>query len=609
MADTPPLNLRAAARSLASIEGLAVVGPWERHGARWALPCRIDIAPANSAFVATSTAWYLLADESYPWGRVKFHPAKAGGITHTFPHQSFNGVGQDAEPWRSGDLCLGATFRTLGRQAVDPEPYDATGPASRIAWHGRRAVAWVRAAAEDRLLAPGDPFELPAFLRETRVLLATAETPQTWELWSASDRTFGLADVTPLTGRDDVWVTRELRTIPGQSVVTYGWGRGVEDPSRSGTAAWVRLPQLPAIPPWQPPVTWADLRGVCGRFGIDLDQRLQRLAAHLRDGRAHFLLVGFPVPAAVGDLPVRMHWEAALLPVLSNGIIKRKGFRTGDNPVAHWREDCRSAFADDLPIPWVATENWSTAELGSRGHLPPPFGDAHVVVVGCGALGSAVAELLARGGVTRITLLDGEDLQAGNLCRHTLILGDIRRGKAVSLGQRLAAVSPHMRVTVIPHEFPPPDATDHEVLRTADMVIDCTAADDLPRALARYPWGRPVRFANLWLGQAGRRLYCYTARGERFPAVDLEAREQPWRRREVAEFDPALYPREGVGCWHPVFPARADDVWLFAAAAVKHLESVLTGGGDTPQLAVFQKREADGLFAGLDRLPESTPDA
>lgn len=39
-------------------------------------------------------------------------------------------------------------------------------------------------------------------------------------------------------------------------------------------------------------------------------------------------------------------------------------------------------------------------------------------------------------------------------------------------------------------------------------------------------------------------------------------------------------PWEGIGCWHPVFPARADDIALNAALAVKFIESFLNGDGE-----------------------------
>jgi hypothetical protein len=64
-------------------------------------------------------------------------------------------------------------------------------------------------------------------------------------------------------------------------------------------------------------------------------------------------------------------------------------------------------------------------------------------------------------------------------------------------------------------------------------------------------------------------------------------------------------PREGAGCWHPLFPARIDDLWLMAAAAVKVLESTVTEPPTEPLLAIFERFEEDGVFAGIRRADSS----
>jgi hypothetical protein len=56
-------------------------------------------------------------------------------------------------------------------------------------------------------------------------------------------------------------------------------------------------------------------------------------------------------------------------------------------------------------------------------------------------------------------------------------------------------------------------------------------------------------------------------------------------------------PREGVGCWHPVFPARID----------KEIERVVRDNPE-PALTVFeQTADEDGSFTGIRRVP-GTPE-
>ena len=58
-------------------------------------------------------------------------------------------------------------------------------------------------------------------------------------------------------------------------------------------------------------------------------------------------------------------------------------------------------------------------------------------------------------------------------------------------------------------------------------------------------------------------------------------------------------PREGIGCWHPLFPARIDDVWLMAAAAIKRLEETLAAPPTEPVLVVFEQTIENGHFTGI----------
>lgn len=94
-----------------------------------------------------------------------------------------------------------------------------------------------------------------------------------------------------------------------------------------------------------------------------------------------------------------------------------------------------------------------------RQMLLPAFGargqamlrDAHVAIVGVGALGCMSADLLARAGVGTITLIDRDVVEWTNLQRQSLFdEGDARKGtpKAEAAAARLARVN--SQITIIP---------------------------------------------------------------------------------------------------------------------------------------------------------------
>lgn len=69
---------------------------------------------------------------------------------------------------------------------------------------------------------------------------------------------------------------------------------------------------------------------------------------------------------------------------------------------------------------------------------------AHVLVLGCGSLGSQVASRLAQAGIGRLTLVDPDNLVAANVGRHALGVDSISESKAKALAKILRMRFPHM---------------------------------------------------------------------------------------------------------------------------------------------------------------------
>lgn len=80
-------------------------------------------------------------------------------------------------------------------------------------------------------------------------------------------------------------------------------------------------------------------------------------------------------------------------------------------------------------------------------HIPTSTDSQHVLILGCGSVGSTIAELLVRAGVDAFTLVDPDEISATNLSRGVYTFADIGRLKVDVLASRLAAIAPHVTVT------------------------------------------------------------------------------------------------------------------------------------------------------------------
>ncbi len=127
--------------------------------------------------------------------------------------------------------------------------------------------------------------------------------------------------------------------------------------------------------------------------------------------------------------------------------------------------------------------NATERERYSRQILFPGIGErgqeallaAHVVIAGCGALGSFHAAALARAGVGRLTLIDRDYVEPSNLHRQWLFEeADAAEElpKAVAAERRIRAINSSITARGVIADLTPQNA--EELLRGADLILDGT---------------------------------------------------------------------------------------------------------------------------------------
>lgn len=73
-------------------------------------------------------------------------------------------------------------------------------------------------------------------------------------------------------------------------------------------------------------------------------------------------------------------------------------------------------------------------------------------IIGCGSVGSTVAELLVRLGLTKISLYDFDTVNAHNLANQMFFNDDIKKEKVYAVQSLLTKINPEVKTTVETHE-------------------------------------------------------------------------------------------------------------------------------------------------------------
>lgn len=97
---------------------------------------------------------------------------------------------------------------------------------------------------------------------------------------------------------------------------------------------------------------------------------------------------------------------------------------------------------------------------------------ANVLVAGLGGVGSMAAEMICRGGVGKMTIIDGDRVQPGNVNRQIPAThSSLNREKALVMGERLKDINPGLELTVI-NEFITEERIPEILLEPFDYVVD-----------------------------------------------------------------------------------------------------------------------------------------
>ncbi len=594
-----PANIETGWAVLERHPCFKAISDWQKEtnddGLTWIRKLEVK-SSTSSQFIPEISHWWLRVSNCYPHGVVRFLPdVGEQGLSVTFQHQHHNALTKNGKPYRTGDTCLtfpGDQIAKLSRGITPINSYE------RLWWFGERLLEWIAAANLGTLAVDGDPFELPALPDSLDDYgFAFHETPERLASWNNMPISCGSVELALL---DNHYFPLTFHGT-SKEVAHMRWGHAVLEAQTKRQAVWFHLDRIPVEPPWGWPTRTQGLERLLSEQGIDLASilRIHREAVlHTRTRDELLVLLGFPIPKTIGAPDHCLCWQAVTIEIARNQPVAH----LGTNPKKRHAINLKQAIVlRDCPLKWHTSANFAPEEFSSRGRLSPTFAESRVVLVGAGSLGSALGEALVRAGVMNIRIIDHETLVMRNLVRHQLLMSDTSKSKAKRLAQRLNRVNPHVEAKGAAIAFPPDVRTEPEKwLEEADIILDVTADNAVARAMSRFQFAAPKRFAVLTLGWRARSLHAFTLRGKRFYEEQYQLAIDPRLELETDWRVGDELPWEGIGCHHPVFPARYDDVQMLAMIAVKWLEEQLTND-QAVAFTVFEQVEDAGRFIGIRR--------
>jgi hypothetical protein len=105
----------------------------------------------------------------------------------------------------------------------------------------------------------------------------------------------------------------------------------------------------------------------------------------------------------------------------------------------------------------------------------------HVLILGAGALGSAVIDQVARAGVGRLSIVDPDVFTAPNIGRHSLGAESLGLNKATQMERRIAESTPSCEVCGFNEDAQ--KWIDTHGLESVDVVLDLTGEPDVRATL------------------------------------------------------------------------------------------------------------------------------
>ena len=435
-------------------------------------------------------------------------------------------------------------------------------PADGMFGFMERVRVWMLAAGRGQLDPDDAPLHPPvAYASSPNSFVVRANTPPVeldGPVW------FGRADLIKV--RDDRF------DLVGWSHIA-DWGDGLPEHPVAGAM----LLSKPLATEYPSKVN--DLLKLVEGAGVEFGSiyaMLRLISLLTKDGEPGFLVLGAPMRRKAAGEPLRQHltvWEIEAEPMqVLRSMIKGAG------------EDLE---ARDALVKWMveAEIRWCTAledriEIVHRRDgetVLSVIAGKRVLLFGCGALGSAVAETIVRCGAASLHVVDSGIVRPGLLVRQRFSDADIGRPKAQALKDRLDSLGLPCKVAKEVCDLSTA-ALSRFNLEEIDLVIDATASIPVTHRIERDLRTTPLRAPLISMSVSAAASHgCVSVRMPEFEGgphgIARQAKLEAFARNPRHPLVKAFWPEPGQtkvfqpepGCSEPTFIGSAADIDYHAA--------------------------------------------
>ena len=347
-----------------------------------------------------------------------------------------------------------------------------------------RLVEWLRRAAIDDLDPAGAPLHppyAPSFGNLTVVVRDDTPSP-TDAPW------FGFAPIT---------ISGGTRGDLGEWLDTDGNAIGCD----GDVAAVVLLPrELPYQYPTRLGPFFEELE-LCGIMKQQLLSLVQAAARHNSEHAPLLVVIGTPMR---GTKAGERHQHLAIWHVSDQDARRLRSAQLEASDVIGTQEHpdglpaALSRWAETTRIDWCPIDEARSEVTRSRDGNSPvtEFTGRSVALLGCGAIGSHLAEHLVRVGVTELSLVDHSRVSTGNLTRQTYDGNDLTEPKPRALAHRLLRINPQLNLVQCPTDAVVLAGDPSSLIWQHDIIVDATANETVAKRLEAM---RPTVTSRPWM--------------------------------------------------------------------------------------------------------------